>query len=179
LPVPETAPISPKNAYGETKAAAERLCRVFAGRGLQVSVLRFTNVYGPRDFGRVIPVFIESALQDKPLRVYGGRQVLDFIWVGEVIDALIKAGFGRLESPLNVGSGVGTGILELAERIRAAAGSRSEIQILPPRRSEVVRFVADMRNTRRVLNWCARQDPLRFLPLLLASSDRAGGLASY
>ena len=51
LPVPESAPISPRNAYGASKAAAEMCCRAFQSAGLEISVVRLANVYGPGDKG--------------------------------------------------------------------------------------------------------------------------------
>src|SRR5579862_1132168 len=88
LPVLETAPVKPKNSYGASKAAGEAYCGVFGSNGLEVAVLRLANVYGPGDRGRVLPLFVESALQDRPLVLYGGQQILDFVWIDTVIAAL-------------------------------------------------------------------------------------------
>ena len=60
LPVDETRPLLAKNAYGASKVSGEAYCRTFAGtRGLEVEVVRLTNVYGPGDSGRVIPLWIK------------------------------------------------------------------------------------------------------------------------
>ena len=113
LPVPESAPLRPKSAYGLTKASGESCCRV--ADSVDALVLRLANVYGPGDFGRVIPIFLRSALLGEPLLLFGGEQILDFIWIEDVVDALIAAGGSQaVAGPLNIGSGVGTQITEVA-----------------------------------------------------------------
>ncbi len=84
LPVPETAPLIPKNAYGMSKVAGEMCCTMSAGQPPETAILRLANVYGSRDYGRVIPLFIESALDGRPVTIYGGNQILDFIHEGGV-----------------------------------------------------------------------------------------------
>ena len=94
-------------------------CRVFSGNfGLETAVLRLSNVYGPRDYGRVIPLWLERARQGKNLVVYGGQQLIDFVWIDQVVEALLRASSAAIVGqPINVGSGQGTPILDLAERI--------------------------------------------------------------
>ena len=67
LPVAESAPISPKNAYGASKAAGEMYCRAFSSHVFAPVILRLANVYGTRDFDRVIPIFVNQALRRLPL----------------------------------------------------------------------------------------------------------------
>lgn len=165
LPVPEDAPLEAKNAYGASKIAGEAYSHVFSRDGLEVGIVRLTNVYGPRDSDRVIPLFIEKALQGEPLVIYGGQQIIDFIWVGEVVDILIRlAQTDQLPSaPLNVGSGVGTRLTTLAEQICALTGSRSEILLAPARTPEVVRFVADTQRLRAWMGNLPTRPPLEKL----------------
>ena len=167
LPVPETACFKPKNAYGASKAAAEVYCRLYQAKGLDVSILRLANVYGPRDFGRVVPIFLKRAFANEPLMVYGGTQVLDLVWVEIVIQCLLRAGQGpAMDAPVNVGSGVGTTILQLAERVLAVTESASSTQILPPRSAEVCQFVSDTRKMSRLVDVGADGDPLMHLKSL-------------
>lgn len=170
LPVPEEAPLTPKNAYGASKAAAELWCRVFQARGLEVVILRLANVYGPRDYGRVIPTFIGAARKGLPLVLYGGNQVLDFIWIERVVDALVWASTAKPEfvnQPLNVGSGVGTPLTALAERIRAHFGDQLPIKVEPSRSVEVERFVADTCRLKALLGAAEDGDPLAHLGELI------------
>jgi nucleoside-diphosphate-sugar epimerase len=161
IPVPETAPLCPKNAYGSSKAAGEMCCGAFAGGGQEISILRLSNVYGPGDKGRVVPLFVENAINELPLTLFGAAQVMDFVWIETVVDVLLRAGFGPyVAGPLNVGSGQGISIVELAERIVRAAGSGSRIEIAGRRDVEVVRYVADVSRAKRALGLSAPRDPL-------------------
>jgi len=167
LPVPETAPLNAKNAYGASKVAGELYCRLAAAAGLETVVLRLANVYGPRDRDRVIPLFLHAAKTDLPIDIYGGDQILDFVWIGVVVDALIQAAFGEwVRDPVNVGSGKGVTLLELAQRITGIVGSRTPIRIAPKRQEEVRRFVADIARAREFFGIRAPEDPLSQLPLL-------------
>lgn len=178
LPVSEDAPLAPKNAYGASKAAAELWCKIFQSRGLDVVILRLANVYGPRDHGRVIPLFIERAGRGEPLIVYGGRQVLDFIWVGDVIDVLVRVASLELASvcgPVNVGSGRPVALTALAEEIRACFGNRVQIRLEPARLVEVQGFVADTSRLRALLGIPADGQPLAHLRELVERSAAVSG----
>jgi nucleoside-diphosphate-sugar epimerase len=171
LPVLETDPIRPRNAYGASKAAAEMWCRAFSGEGPEISILRLANVYGPGDKGRVIPRFVKNAIQGLPLTVFGGRQVLDLVWIDTVVDALERAAFGSfVPEPLNIASGKGIPIVELCERIIRAAGSPSTVEIAPPREIEVTRFVADIGAAKREIGLESPPDPLFGLEQVIAAA---------
>jgi len=173
LPVPETAPLAPKNAYGMSKVAGEMCCAMLGGAKLETVVLRLANVYGPRDRQRVIPLFVESALAGLPLTLYGGSQVLDFVWIDYAVQALVSAGLGkRITGPVNIGSGWGTTIAELARRIVQLTESHSKLRIVRPRAEEVVGFVADIRRARRLLGLEIRNGSLARLPDLVAWTKR-------
>lgn len=160
-PTRETAPLRPKNTYGVSKAAGEMGCELFRTRGLETAILRLTNVYGPRDHGRVIPTFLQNALGERPLIVYGGDQILDFVWIGIVVDAFLKVGLGPLiREPLNIGSGRGTRVIALARRIVEMTKSRSRVQVCQGRPEEVRCFVADVRRACALLNLAQPTDPL-------------------
>jgi UDP-glucose 4-epimerase len=176
LPVAEDASLAPKNAYGVSKAAAELWCRAFQNRGLDVVILRLANVYGPGDQGRVIPTFIDRALSGRPLLLYGGSQVLDFVWVGDVVDVLFRAGDmrgGYDGLPINVGSGCGTGLADLAERVRELVDQQVEVVVEPSRPVEVERFVADVSRLRALFGLPRNGDPLAHLPELIEPASGA------
>ena len=161
IPVTETAPLRPKNPYGASKAAAEMYCRAFGQNDLEVVVLRLANVYGPRDTDRVIPLFVERSLRGLPLFLYDGTQILDFVWIDIVVDALVKAASGEFSpEPLNIGSGKGTTIANLAKRILDLTNSRSLLKIEKRRGVEVSRFVADTTRARARLGLPLPEDPL-------------------
>jgi nucleoside-diphosphate-sugar epimerase len=163
LPVDEDQALLAKNPYGASKVAGEAYCRTFASsHGLSVEVVRLANVYGPGDSGRVIPLWLTAAQRGDALQVYGGEQVIDFLWVGTAVDALLFAAERGLPSTVNIGSGVGTRIVDLAERVLAVTRSRSEVVRTAARGIEVAKFVADTRRMRE-LGLSPESDPLAHL----------------
>jgi UDP-glucose 4-epimerase len=146
IPVIEDAPINYKNLYGATKALGEHLCQVYNDDyHLPVVVQRLTNVYGSGDSSRVIPNFIENAQKGEPLVIYGGDQFIDFVWIELVIEALIRAmTYPVAGIPMNIGSGLGVSILDLAESVIQMCHSSSEVTVHPARNVEVTKFVADV-----------------------------------
>ncbi len=161
IPVPETAPLRAKNAYGASKIAGEVYCRLAAQQGLETVVLRLANVYGPGDRDRVIPLFAAAAGSGLPITVFGRHKILDFVWIDVVVDAFIKIAFGSyIRGPVNIGSGKGTTILDLARRLVALNGSASKIDVVEEREQEVGRFIADIRRAKRLLKISEPEDPL-------------------
>jgi UDP-glucose 4-epimerase len=169
LPVDEGQPLLAINFYGASKVMGEAYCRAFRrANGLNTIILRLANAYGPRDFGRVIPLWVDQATAGHDLMVYGGKQVLDFVWVGQVVNALMRV--ADLEGPvppINIGSGTGTRIVDLARRIRLLAGSHSQVELVPARAVEVVQFVARIDRMRQLLQIEPSPDPLANLPELV------------
>ncbi len=160
LPVPEAAPLTAKNPYGASKVAAEAYARVFDGPAMRVVILRLANVYGPGDRGRVIPIFLDRARRGEPLILYGGQQVIDFVPVDLVVDAFLRAAEIRPAGPINVGSGRGTALTALADRVLALTGSPAGTEVVPARTAEVVRFVADVTRMQAHLGIDPPADPL-------------------
>jgi UDP-glucose 4-epimerase len=171
VPVDEGHPIGGKNSYGASKVAGEVYCQVFAANfGLETVIVRLANVYGSRDFGRVIPLWLDRAKTNRDLTVYGGEQVIDFVSVQRVIEAMqvaIKADV--VGTPINVGSGQGTPILTLAERILSIARTDSQLDHQPARDVEVKQFVAQVDRMRQLLALEPPVDPLDQLEALYAS----------
>jgi UDP-glucose 4-epimerase len=124
--------------YACSKALDEYLARAyFMEKGLPVVVGRFFNTVGPRQsgaYGMVIPRFVEWALTDKPIQVYGdGKQVRTFTHVQDAVRALR----GLMREPkaegqtINIGSADPITIMDLALRIKEMTGSKSPIALLP------------------------------------------------
>jgi UDP-glucose 4-epimerase len=171
LPVDEGQPLLAINFYGASKLVGEAYCRAFRrASGLDTVILRISNAYGPRDYGRVIPLWVDQAASGIDLQVYGGKQVLDFVWVDQVVDAMLSAAAsdGALP-PINVGSGTGTKLMDLARRIRLLSGGRGQIQIVSARPMEVVQYVARIDRMRQLLGIEPPADPLFNLDKLVPS----------
>jgi UDP-glucose 4-epimerase len=177
LPVDEDSPLLAINSYGASKAAGEAYCRAFRREyGLQSSVLRLANVYGTRDIGRVIPLWVGDATAGRDLTVYGGKQVIDFVWVGHAVEALIRgASYEGPMPPINIGSGTGTRIIDLARRIARLAETHGRLNLQPARSVEVTRFIANVQRMREILKVEPPLDPLGQLATLIAAPVGAGG----
>jgi len=116
----------------------------------------------------VIPLFIEQALSEKPLTVFGNDKILDFHWIENLIDVLCRASQRPCpDLPVNVGSGKGTRLVDLAERIRALTGRGSALHISEERWPEVSRFVADVTAACKLFDLQCPKDPFEHLPLLI------------
>jgi dTDP-glucose 4,6-dehydratase len=132
----EDARVAPRSPYAVSKAAADLLCSVYRTTyGVEVTVVRGTNAYGPRQIERVVPTFAISAIEGLPIPVYGaGEQRREFLhvrdWARAAITVLDRGDPGVL---YNIGGGTEISNLELAERIVALAGASEDL----------VTFVAD------------------------------------
>lgn len=167
LPVVEDSPLIPKNAYGASKVAGEAYCRIYDTHAMRVVILRLANVYGQGDRDRVIPIFIDQARRRLPLVLYGGKQVLDFVPVDLVVEAFVRAAVTRPAVPINIGTGYGTILEDLAKRILALSGSEAGWQVAPSRSLEVERFVASTVWMRKWLELEQPKDPLELLPSMV------------
>ncbi len=170
MPVREDHPLNAKNSYGASKVAGEKYCQVFASMyGMETAIFRFANVYGPRDFDRVIPIFIQSARSGEDINIFGGEQLIDFISIEVIVSALLdaRANTGILNGPVNVGSGKGTSLFELAREIKQLASTECQVNILPARSVEVVKFVASMERFKNTFKIPVPGDPLYFLARML------------
>lgn len=151
----ESARCEPKSPYGIHKLAFEQLLGVFGGaNGMKTSVLRYANVYGPRQDAHgeagVVAIFFSNARAGRPLQVFARRKlgdagcVRDYTFVGDVARANLKAMTGALSQPLlNVASGHATTTLELAQQIIALTGSSSQVTRAEPRPGDVERSLLD------------------------------------
>jgi UDP-glucose 4-epimerase len=170
LPVDEKHPRQAKNAYGASKLAGEAYCEVFRNMNeMNMIVFRLANVYGSRDSDRVIPIFIERMKAGKPLILYGGSQVIDFISVDFIIGILKRVptdGF-VLPEPLNLGSGKGTTLYRLIERLEKLSGKKAGIQVEAARNVEVKSFIADVSRLKNQLAIEPPDDPLCLLQRML------------
>jgi UDP-glucose 4-epimerase len=125
-------------AYACSKAIDEFLALAYwKERKLPVIIVRFFNTVGPRQTGRygmVIPNFVRQGLAGQPITVHGdGTQTRSFGYVGDVVDALLRlvSEPRAVGEVFNVGNNQEISILELAEKVRALTGGRSEIVTVP------------------------------------------------
>jgi UDP-glucose 4-epimerase len=143
--VSEDQELDPKNFYGASKASGEMYLDQFEEYSeLETYALRLANVYGPGDKNRVIPIFLEKAQNNENMELYGGDQVLDFVWIEETVKAfthIIEEGSEHRK--INIGSGEGTSVRELAHLIKDITDSESEIVEKEERGFDTQKFVAE------------------------------------
>ena len=166
LPVNEDHPLRSKNFYGASKVAGEKYCEIYQNmESVEIVILRLANVYGYRDFDRVIPIFIHNVLNNESIRIFGGKQVIDFIDVDKVVEALIQSinNDDASKGATNIGSGRGTTLFDLAKRIQELFKSSNEIIVEPARSVEVVKFIADVKRMSKIFKIQKDDDPLSYL----------------
>ena len=151
IPVPETSALNPKSPYAVAKLTGEYYCNVFRDLfNLPVISLRYFNVYGPRqnplsEYAAVVPKFISNVMKDKPPIIYGdGFQTRDFVFVKDVVRANIFAALSKESGSFNIGSGVSTSIVGLAETIIRVHGKDIEPVHKEPREGEIRNSRADI-----------------------------------
>lgn len=147
-----------KNPYGASKAGGESLVESYQEcYGVRSCTLRLSNVYGRFDsYNRVIPLFIAQAARGRDLTIYGDNKVLDFLYIDDCIDALARS-INRMSSVhgevMNIGSGEGYSLLQLAELIVENADTDIDVTVDSNRPGEVNRYVANLDRCSRLLGF--------------------------
>ncbi|MGH2812041.1 MAG: UDP-glucuronic acid decarboxylase family protein [Actinomycetota bacterium] len=162
-PQPETYwgnvnPIGPRGVYDEAKRFAEAMTYAYhRTHGIPVRVARFFNTFGPRlrrDDGRAVPNFISQALTSRPITVHGdGSQTRSLCYVEDSVDAVVRLLYSDVTEPVNIGNPEEVTVLELAETIRDAAGSRSGIVFVERPVDDPERRRPDISRARALLGW--------------------------
>jgi len=131
LPIKEESVKGPVSTYGVSKLASEIYAKAFnQEKGADIKIVRFFNVYGPgQENNWVVPIFINKALKNEPITVFGnGNQTRCFTYVEDIADGVLKVfEKGKTGEAYNIGSNEPTTILELAQIVKDAAKSKSEI----------------------------------------------------
>lgn len=164
----EEFPKDPESPYAISKLSAEYYLAYYSRlHGMNCAALRFGNVYGPRQDPHgeagVVAIFCTRILDGKALTVYGtGEQTRDYVYVGDVARAVLKAATNSLPPAekidaraFNVGTGIGTSVLDLARALQAAAGSNVPVVLAPPRTGEQQESFLDIAKAAELLDWRA------------------------
>lgn len=157
--VGEDFKLNPKSPYAENKMEGENLLR---NSKVAHIALRYFNVYGPGQspqYAGVITSFINSALKGEDLIIYGdGKQVRDFVYVGDVVRANILAmNYENKNFEIfNIGSGAETTIEDLANTIIRLSGSSSKIVYQNPRIGDIIYSRGDVSRAKNDLGWEAK-----------------------
>ncbi len=169
VPVTESHPLDPSSPYGITKLAAERSV-LLVGRqlGMEPVALRYFNTFGPRQaftpYVGVVTIFATQLLAERPVTIFGdGAQTRDFVHVSDVARANLLA-LTAPDAPgraLNIGSGRGTTVLEVASMLKdrlCPDAPDGWLRYAPARPEELLHSVADISAARRVLRYAPETD---------------------
>ena len=153
-------PVGLRSCYDEGKRCAETLFFDYRRQhNLRIKVARIFNTYGPRmhpNDGRVVSNFIAQALKGAPITVYGdGKQTRSFCYVDDLIEALVRlmATSDDFAGPVNLGNPEEFTILELARKVIANTGSRSEIVFEPLPSDDPMQRQPDISLAKQMLQW--------------------------
>jgi len=174
VPIDEKHPLNAPHPYGASKIAADRMCNAYIQTyGMDISILRLFNTFGPRQrdvgYGGVISIFTRRVLSDVSPIIYGdGLQKRDYVYIDDAIRAydLVLNQKEPITEPLNFGSGKEVSILDLANRVIEFSGKKGSLKPthVEPRIGEVKRLIADSTKARELLGWeskCKFEDGLK------------------
>ncbi len=166
LPVDELHPTNPVDVNGIDKLACEQFHLLYGTvHGLQPTILRLTNVFGPRqnleknDLG-VLPVFVRRVLRGEPIDLFGtGEQRRDCLYIDDAVRAIVAASFapGAVGEIINIGNTTSWSLHEIASTMISAAGTGSELRLVefPPdlARIDIGDFGCDVTKALHLLGW--------------------------
>jgi len=153
-------PIGFRSVYDEAKRFAEALTMAYHRfHGLNTAIVRIFNTYGPRmrlDDGRVVPNFIQQALKNEPLTIYGdGSQTRSFCFVDDLIDGIYRLLISEEHYPVNIGNPAEISILEFAHVINELTGNPAGIEYKKDKRlgDDPQRRQPDITRAQTILGW--------------------------
>ena len=158
IPIKENSKRKPINPYGQTKLECEFLAEKYTEEGLNVIGLRYFNIFGKGQTGSyagVITQFMRQLSDQKPPIIFGdGLQVRDFIHVEDIAEANLKIMLSDTNTGFfNIGTGVGTKIIDLAKIMIQIVDGKFEPKFDGPLKGDVKTSQADMNLTKKMINW--------------------------
>ncbi|HAA53639.1 MAG TPA: NAD-dependent dehydratase [Myxococcales bacterium] len=152
-------PYGSRSCYDESKRYSEALCFTYAQQfDVKVRIARIFNTYGPRNRvndGRVVPTFINQALQGESLTIFGdGQQTRSFCFVSDLVEGLERLLWSNYDQPVNLGNPQEMTIREFAELIVELTGSSSEIIYQPlPHKDDPKKRCPNIQRAKEILKW--------------------------
>ncbi len=160
IPCDEMHPVQPLSPYGASKVAAEVYLATYSRvYGLDYTILRYANIYGPRQHpyteeGQVVALFARLMLSGRQPTIFGdGEQGRDFVYVGDVAEANVRALDGGSGKTFNVGTGALLTVNDLYKQLAAATGYSEPAKYAPARPGEVFRIALDAHRLQDELGW--------------------------
>ena len=156
-----------ESTYSASKIAGEALIYSYSRcYGLPYLVFRFSNVYGryDNDIGRmvrVIPLFVQRLSRDMPITIYGEEKVLDFTYVDDCVDGIVRGIHALVEGrakneTINLAYGKGNSLVRMAKLVAQALGKTPDITVAPPLVGEVTHYIAIISKATSLLGYVPR-----------------------
>ena len=150
--------IGPRGCYDEAKRFAEAMTMAYhREHAVETRIVRIFNTYGPRmrlNDGRVVPAFVSQALKNKPITVFGnGKQTRSFCYCSDLIEGIYRLMMSNYDLPVNIGNPREMTMLEFAEAIVKATGSKSKITHKPLPQDDPKQRKPDITKAKKLLKW--------------------------
>lgn len=164
IPLKETERLVPTSPYGITKMTTEHYLRAYhESYGMDATVFRFANVYGERQGekgeGGVVSIFCKLLSQRQGITVFGdGNQTRDFVYAGDIAQAIIRALPLKGYHTMNVSTGQETSINDLIRSFEKAVGYTVPVQYTAPRTGDILRSVLSNEALKRDLGFVPEMD---------------------
>lgn len=164
IPLKETERLVPTSPYGVTKMTTEHYLRVYHELyGMDATVFRFANVYGERQGekgeGGVVSIFCKLLSQRQGITVFGdGNQTRDFVYAGDIAQAIIRALPLKGYHTMNVSTGQETSLNNLIRSFEKAVGYTAPVQYTAPRTGDILRSVLSNEALKRDLGFVPEMD---------------------
>lgn len=158
-PIPEDHPLMPESAYGQSKLTIENYLNFYArSTKLDINVLRISNPFGPgQNSWRVqgiVGVAMGCAYQERVLKIFGkGEAVRDYIYVDDVIDAMLLAAENPGSSIVNISSGIGHSVMEIVHAVEELSGRTIQKEFVPARPGDVKVNILDNKRAYDIYGW--------------------------
>lgn len=159
VPSPESTAPDPTSPYGVAKYCAEQYVSLYNQLfGTDHAILRFANVYGPRQGSSgeagVVSIFCANGMQRKPITIYGdGKQTRDYVYVDDCVAAFLAAAdYGKV-GVWNIGTGAEVTVLELAALVARFTRNHSQPVFAPARTGELLRSALCCERAKEDLGW--------------------------
>ena len=150
--------IGPRGCYDEAKRFAEAMTMAYhREHKVETRIVRIFNTYGPRmriNDGRVVPAFVSQALKNKPVTIFGqGTQTRCFCYVSDLIEGIFRLMMSDYDMPVNIGNPVEMTMVQFAEQIIKATGSKSKLVFKPLPQDDPKQRKPDITKAKAILKW--------------------------
>jgi UDP-glucose 4-epimerase len=159
LPADELTPVRPLSPYAASKLAVETYLPIYERLcGLDHSVVRLANVYGPRQDPHgeagVVAIFAKAMLEKKPLKIFGtGTDERDYVYVDDVVEAVMMVAERSIPGPFNIGTGKGTNPNRIFELMAEICDYEQQAVYVAPRVGDIEKIYLDVSKAKAELGW--------------------------